>query len=364
MNITKNLWIIGVIVLMIVVVVVLVVRGTGAHSTEKSTKTIKIGAIVSLSGAASTNGEDIKKGMDLAQSDLAKQGINVEIDYQDDATNPKDSVSAAQKMLATDKPDVFVGPIWSFLIDAANPIESQAKIVTYSPCSTSEYINSKSDYLFNGYIKNSLKELPATEWLKSMNAKKVAIIASQDSWGDSHMEAYSQAVTDANATLVLTERVPFGSEMNSLPTILLKAKSAGADAILWTGYDDGAAVFLKKMHELGLNIPVLGTDAFKTVISNGNVHLTAQDKIYVFDTERSNEFDAKFSKAYGVTPGECANTAYDGVMIIADAVQNSKDGNIQDYMRNNVNYSGYAHTYKFDQNGDIKGGQWIVRELK
>ena len=357
----KYIWL--VVIIIVVVLIAVVVGKSSGPKTAGTNRPITIGAVISLTGPAAINGEDIKKGMDLAQKDLVVKGVTVNIAYEDDQTNPKESVSAVQKILATDRPDVIVGPIWSFLLDAALPITSQAKTVVYSPCSSSEYINTKTAYAFYGYIRNALKEIPATEWLKQMGAKNVAIVVSKDAWGDSNEKAFTAAVNDAGAQITIVERVPFGGELDSAPTVITKIKASKTDAVLWTGYDDGAAVFIKKMHELKINVPVLATDAFKSVTAKGTVSLVPGDKVFVFDTPKSSDFADKFKKAYGIAPGECADTAYDGLMILADAVQKAGPNDLADYLRNNVNYSGYAHQYDFDQNGDTTAGTWVVRKL-
>jgi branched-chain amino acid transport system substrate-binding protein len=353
--------IIGIIVLALVVWGLISVNKKAPAPT--STTSIKVGAVISLTGPAAINGLDIQRGMDLAKKDLAAKGIQVAIEYQDDQTDPKQSVNAVQQILAIGKPDVFVGPIWSFLLDSAVPVIDKAEVVSFSPCSSSEYINSKSPYVFYGYVRNALKAAPASAWLEQVGAKKVAVIVSKDAWGDSNEKAFNQAVTDSGAKVVLTEKIPFGGEFDSLPTILTKVKAAGADAVLWTGYDDGATVFIKKMHEFKLDVPVLATDAFKSVTAKGVVALNPSDRVYVFDTPKNSTFADKFKTEYSIAPGECADTAYDGLMILADAIQNHGSTPLANYLRSDVNYSGYAHDYKFDANNDVSGGEWVVRKL-
>ena len=63
-------------------------------------------------------------------------------------------------------------------------------------------------------------------------------------------------------------------------------------------------------------------------------------------------------------PGNYAASAYDGVMILVDAIKNkSENESIADYLRTKTDYEGYQTEYSFDENGDIKGGEWIVTPL-
>jgi len=140
-----------------VIIVILVVSGIiygVKNSNTDSNVDITIGAVLSQTGYGAVDGVHIKKGMDLAVMDLKKEGINVKIVYEDDATDPKQTVSAIQKVINQDKVDVVVGPIWSFLVDAAAPVIDSNKIVTLSPSSSSEVVEGGSDYMFYGSYKN------------------------------------------------------------------------------------------------------------------------------------------------------------------------------------------------------------------
>ena len=333
-------------------------------TVEENTDIVRVGAVISQTGPAAENGQNIMRGLELAKKDLASRGIDVKIDYQDDQTDPKQSISAVASILSVNRPDFFVGPIWSFLLDASLPAFNNAKIVTYSPCSTSEYINTKSDYVFYGYIRNSLKMKPTQEWLETVGAKNVAVIVSQDSWGNSVEKAYMDAIEQAGGKAVLVERVPFGAGKDVTPTILAKVKAAKADAILWTGYDGDAIELIRRMQDNKMHLPVLGTDTLRLAKTKGQVFISPEDSFYVFDTPKDAAFGKKFEKEYGVAPSECADTAYDGLILMAEAKMKLKgEKTLDSYLREKTDYFGYAHTYDFDLNGDITGGKWLVSKI-
>ncbi len=97
----------------VVAVVALAIVAT-KHQTGP-TEAIRIGAVLGLTGDAAQDGLSIKRGIELAKADLAKEGIVVEIEYQDDKTDPKQTVSALQYLLSTNRPQAIIGPTWSFL---------------------------------------------------------------------------------------------------------------------------------------------------------------------------------------------------------------------------------------------------------
>src|SRR3989344_6019821 len=92
-----------------IVVLVLVIFLFINNENKANASDVKIGAVLSLTGFGSSDSENIKRGMELAKEDLAKKGVIVNIDYQDDKTDPKETVTSV-RFLASKNPDAIVGP--------------------------------------------------------------------------------------------------------------------------------------------------------------------------------------------------------------------------------------------------------------
>jgi branched-chain amino acid transport system substrate-binding protein len=359
---TKTLiWMIAVIIIILIIIWIILI-----NQNKAKTEIIKIGAILPLTGDGAVDGLNVKRGMELAKSDLENSGIKVDINYQDDKTNPKESIAAVEFLAANYKPDVLIGPIWSFLVDSSIPAIEKNNLIAYSPATTSEIINVNSSNVFHGTIKNIEKAQPVEKFLKENKKKAVAIIISQDAWGNSHELAYKNAAQVADAEVVLLEKIPFGLEDSGLSTILLKVKESGADTLLWTGYNDGALKIIQKTQELGINITIIGTEGFIWVVDKGLVEPEKDQKIYSLRTKMSSEFIKKFKDAYNDEPGTYSDTAYDGLMLLAKSIQESKKKgfSLKEYLRDNLTYEGYAGHYEFDENNDRKnGGEWILERV-
>jgi len=354
-------------ILAVVLVIGLVIIIKNHTSSTNDQKEIVIGAPLSLTGTAATDGLSIKRGIDLAVDDLAKQGVNVKVVYQDDATDPKQTISAINSIVATNSHvDALIGPTWSFLLDASASTIDSDKIVSYSPANTSEFIQSKSSYLFFGAIKNAYKVDATEQWLKDMNVHKVAIIVDKSAWGESVLAPYKIAAQNAGVSVVLADEVPFGAEADAYPTILAKMRSLGADGLLWTGYDEGGTILVQKMQEMGMNIPLLAASTVLSgLVENHIVSIRPQDKMYYLTTDISLEFSQKFFQTYGSYPKTYSDSAYDGVMLLVQATRNKPaEMTLDQYLKSpDFHYTGYQTDYSFDKNGDIKGGEWVVKQL-
>jgi branched-chain amino acid transport system substrate-binding protein len=353
------------VISLVILAIIVLLLGVKSSYKPTASKTINIGAVVSLTGYAAVDGMNIKNGMDLAVADLKKEGVDIKITYEDDGTDPKQSVSAINKLLAIEKPSVLVGPIWSFLIDAALPVINKEKIVTFVPSSSSEVVNGKSPYIFYGTYKNAQEIEPLVKLFKEKSVKNVAIVVSNDSWGESHRLPFISSVEMIGGNIVVEEKINYGSDKEVIPTIVTKIIKSNADIVLWTGYDEAGTILIKKLQEQNYSKTVVAAGSvMRGLVRRGTVNLRPNDQIYNINIPMDESFRAKYIAAYKQEPGISADSAYDGVMILVKGIRAGKKGDdLAKYLRDNVVYKGYLGTYDFDESGDIIGGQWVIERL-
>lgn len=353
------------LVVMIVVVLALFVISKGASNVSNNREQITIGAVVSLTGYAAVDGMNIKNGIDLAVEDLKKDGIDVRVVYEDDNTDPKQTVSAVNKLIATEKLDAMIGPIWSFLIDAALPVINQNKIVTFIPSASSEVVNGKSSYTFYGTYKNIEEARPLADFLKKNNLKNVAVIVSNDAWGESHINGFGKAVEMVGGKVIMQEKIAYGSDKDVMPTIVAKLIKANPDAVLWTGYDEAGTILIKRLQEQNFNRPVIAAASImRGLVNRGLINLRTNDQIYGINIPMDATFREKYIATYKQEPGISADSAYDGLKILVKGIQKGKRGDeLSSYLRDGFKYRGYLGDYDFDASGDIVGGNWVINQI-
>ena len=179
------------------------------------------------------------------------------------------------------------------------------------------------------------------------------------------MKAFKGAVQSSGAQLAIAEKINIADEAGITRTVLLKVKKSGADSILWTGTDAGAIALIKTMQEMNFYVPVLGTNDIEKVVSAGKVN-KGNLELYSYMGNTSTEFANKFAAVYGAGKRfDYAEGAYDLTMIAAqEAVANASATNAADYIKKNINYTGFGGKYSFDINGDVASSDWRVIKLK
>lgn len=371
----KNIFIGVVVAVIIVSLVWMGFRDNSSSSKDNgnfkaNNQEIVIGAVLSETGMASIDGNNIKSGIEFAREELEKKGIKVRVVYEDDQTNPKNTVTAIQKLVDINHPQALIGPTWSFLAEAAGPVVEKNKIVSMSPANTSEFVSVNSEYFFFGAPKNIAKEKYAEDWIKERGLKRVAIVVEKSGWGESHVIPFENAIKNSGAELVFVERFNFSqntTDGGDLKTIIMKAKDLNIDGILYTGFDQSTAVLIGKKQELKANFQMLmATEIPLGLQKKGIVHITDADNMFAIIPKDSQSFNDAYKARYNEYPGSYADRGYDSLMLLVSALQNKGEMDLKDYLRSDAStkYKGYAGVYDFDQRGDIKESTWKVMKIK
>ena len=154
-----------------VVVLVLIIAGLVRWSGQQRTNedTIRIGVVASLTGPGSFYGENIRAGAELAAHEINQaggvKGQPLEIIFEDDATNPKQTVSAARKLIDVDEVLAIVGVQWDFLANAAAPVAQEKETVIISAAAPFDSIREENQnpYMFTTFPSASgATESPAS----------------------------------------------------------------------------------------------------------------------------------------------------------------------------------------------------------
>ncbi len=352
-------------VIVVILIIWAIAAGVSKNSQPQAVETIKIGAVLSLSGIASSDGESIKNGLELARTDLKARGIDVDIAYQDDKTEPKDTVSAMNALGALNV-EAVIGPTWSYLADSGVPVGDRSKMVMIMPANTSEYVNARSPYAF--FTTNKVERLsqPLTEWLKQSGKKRIAIIRNQGAWYEVVEKAVLAAAKEAGVEVVFNENMQFGTAQSVMATILTKMKAKNPD-IIFTEIDDeqGITIFFNRSQQLKIDADLMSvTTALGRIVASGSIILNPGNELFLIAPKTSDSFNEKYKATYGTNAKPYADRSYDSLMLLVDAIQNRGDMALNEYLRTRANYKGFIGTYKFDANGDISEGEWVVTKLK
>jgi branched-chain amino acid transport system substrate-binding protein len=361
---------IGLVVLLVIVELILIsVKFTGKTiGGELNKEVIKIGFTGPLTGEVSAFGEGERQGIDLAIQELNKEGgldgRKVEIIYEDSQCQPNLAASNVQKLISTGI-EVIIGDTCSSATLAAAPIAEKNKVVLITPISGADSISNSGDYIFRNFIPNSYYSKAGAEKISRMGIEKVAVMYINNdaglSWKNTFIESFNGKITNIES---------YAPQEKDFKTSLLKIKESNPELVFLAGYYSDGALVLKQAKELGLNQQFFGAgDAFDDPAFIEAAGESAEGFMYLSVPAgfggKFTEFKQKFEKKYKEEPSLFATYAYDTTIIVLEAIK--KCGLDSEEIKNclyKTDYYGITNHITFDKNGDLVGGETIIKVIK
>jgi branched-chain amino acid transport system substrate-binding protein len=335
------------------------------NATEQQ-QTIKIGAIMPLTGSAASIGNAVQKTMELSAYDInSKGGINgkkLEIEYEDGGCNPKGGATAAQKLVGVDGRKVILGGFCSGETLGAVPITEPNKIILFSAGSSSPDITNAGDYVFRDYPSDAFSGAKLAEAAMINSDKSVAVISEQTDYSQAVRRVFEKRFQELGGKIAVNE--PFKTDETDFRAALTKAKYANPDAVVIIGQTPAStARLVRQVREMGLKQQLYATD----VIATEDIMKEYKDQLegLVFAQPMIDEnslaykqFSAEYTAKYGQPPTEIPPSyyasSYDAVQIVSEAMR--KCGEDTDCIKQQLyavkDRPGVMGNITIDQNGD------------
>ncbi|MCB9894303.1 MAG: ABC transporter substrate-binding protein [Planctomycetes bacterium] len=290
---------------------------------------IKVGLIVSTTGALASFGSDTKNGVDLAVQEINKAGgiggQEIEIVFQDCASKPEEAESAAKVLTAKKKVVACIGCVASGLTLAAGPVFQKAGVPLISPTATNPTVTQQGKMIFRGCFMDDFQgEGIAVYAFSDMKAKTAAILSNQD---DAYSTALAGFFKDKFIELggkIVSER-SFRYTAEDYSTEISAIKAAAPDVVFAPVYYNDLLAIAKQSKKLEYEPKLLGSDGWESR------QLLAEDAVGVEDSVFANHFctgqgqeakafAASYQKEYGEEPSSLAALGYDTVCMLASAL--------------------------------------------
>ncbi|MBU4285135.1 ABC transporter substrate-binding protein [Patescibacteria group bacterium] len=344
----------------IVVIIIIIVIAVFYKPAPKGT--IKIGAILPLTGQVSFLGEGMQNAIELAVDEINSiGGVNgrmLEIIYEDSKTEGDEAVTAANKLINIDKVPIMIVGITYEVLPVA-PIAEQSNVLLLSPCSSNPAVTNAGDYIFRNMASDVDQGKYAAQFVyNELGLKKVAILYTQTDWGLSLKEAFNKTLDQLGGDIVIEEG--FSKEAIDLRTQLVKIKDTDAEIIFFLGDPANTKAGFRQMVELGINLPVIGGALWDNPGLWQELGNLVEGAMYVKvttpESAKLNEFQSKFLQKTGSDKViVCSPQAYDLVKILANALKKAGVNSmaVKDELYKVRDYEGVSGDITFDENGDL-----------
>lgn len=220
-------------------------------------KTIKIGAILPLTGAASQLGENSKKSISMAVEEINEKGgiksqggAKLEVVYGDSQGKPPVGVSEAERLLSDKDVALLTGAWQSGVTLPASEVAERNKKVWVTPVASDDAITSRGfKYVFRVADKSEQRVDAQVDFLahlsKTESIKSVAILYENTAWGQGVAKHWKEKLPKAGYNIVLEEG--YDGNAADLTPVATKVKSAKPDVVFMVSYLKDATLLTKAM---------------------------------------------------------------------------------------------------------------------
>ena len=245
------------------VVVLLLAVGLGAWPAVTAAQTVKVGAVVPLTGRYAAGGAQVRAGYEIAVEDVNRTGgvtvggrkMPLELVLLDDESDATKTVSRLET-LAAQGVVAYLGGFGSDLHAAAASVAEKNRIPYLGVAFALHKIHQQGfRYLFSPFWKSPdigqqlvglLGAIPAAE-----RPRRAAIFQEKTDWGREMAAAFVEAGKGAGYEVVAHgEYAPGAKDYSDL---ILKAKAAQADAVFGIPTPPDGMAMVKQMKELDFN---------------------------------------------------------------------------------------------------------------
>jgi branched-chain amino acid transport system substrate-binding protein len=338
----------------------------------KVDQSLKIGAVLPLTGDSAVYGQRTKKGMDLAVEEINKAGgisaRPLEIIYEDDKIEPKEGVSALRKLVSINRVPAVIGCVSSGVVLAMAPVANETKTVILSPYASNYRITDAGDYVFRIYPSDATQGVQDAKLALNLGCKKTAILYINSDYGVGLKDVFTKNFQSSGGSVFLAEGFKEGE--TDFRAQLTKIKASGVDCIFMPGNAQEMARILIQAKELGVTNRFIATDSFlaDTIIKESGA--AAEGVIFTTLAENRDDTYRMFARAYqtkfGTEPGLLEALGYDSVKVVSTAI--AEGGYTAEGIKNALyrlnDHRGATGKIAIDANGDVIGKAFAVKMVK
>ncbi|NVK75029.1 branched chain amino acid ABC transporter substrate-binding protein [Marinomonas sp. CT5] len=216
---------------------------------------VVIGVAGPHTGAYAAFGEQLWKGAEKAAADINdKGGIDgemIKLVKADDACEPKQAVSVANRLVDSDGAVAVVGHFCSSSSIPASRIYEEAGVLMITPASTNPTLTDQGlPNVFRVCGRDDQQgDVAASYIVDQLHAKRVAVIHDKDTYGKGLADAMKSTLNAYGVKEVMYEGLTRGEkDFNALIT---KIRSVDADVVYFGGLHSEAGPLVRQLREQG-----------------------------------------------------------------------------------------------------------------
>lgn len=322
-----------------------------------------------MTGTESAFGRQMKNGADLAVADInaagGVAGKKLALDAEDDACDPKQARSVAEKIAGAKIPFV-AGHFCSSSSIPASEAYADGNVLQITPASTNPLFTERKLWNVARVCgRDDQQGLIAAQYIaKNYKGKNIAILNDKTTYGKGLADETKKALNKAGVTEKLYEAYNKGDK--DFNAIVSRLKKENIDLVYVGGYHQEAGLILRQMRDQGLKTVLMSGDALADKEYASITGPAGEGTLFTFGPDPRNKPSAKAIverfKAKGIDPEGYTLYTYAAMQVWSQAVK--KAGTTDPKKVMGTIKAGKWDTVlgpiEYDAKGDIKQIDYVV----
>lgn len=268
---------------------------------------------------------DLKQAADMAIADLAGR-VTIDLRVYDAGSDPTLAAQMANQA-AADGAMIILGPVFGESANAAGQAVRDKGLNVLSFSNNTD-IAGGNVFVLGPTFQNSAARL--TAYAARQGKGNILVVHDQTPQGDLGSRAISSAAAGSGARVVGTVPYQFSGPgvTAAVPSIVSTARSSGATSLFLTADSAGALPLLAQvLPQAGLSpssIQFVGLTRWDIPPATMSLPGVQGGWFALPDPGLNNQFQSRFTAAYGALPNPIAGLAYDGIAAIGALVKSGR----------------------------------------
>jgi len=345
-----------------------------------SSRTVKVGVLMPLSGEFSVYGKNLISGMELALSGNPSDEIKIELAVKDTRGDPDQAAELCHDLIEENEVACVIGPLRSESVERAAVVAELSKIPLITPTASQEGLADLGEFVFQLSSSPHRKGRALAEFaVREQGLRDFAMLVPAGKQEESEASGFKAAVEELGGRIVAVEHYTpdtrdFSPHLRGIKSVLLGLSSSPPsdgdsffdevpvwpDGLFISADRKGMYDILSRIHNLNIFGTIIGTE----VCGDEQVLGFARniDREMIFASNRFTDHDhnprrLRFSELYlerhEREPDFVSALGYDSMLLLLSVLKKaSSPEGIKDGLRAVSDFEGVAGKVEFDLNGE------------
>lgn len=332
---------------------------------QATAATIKVGAILAVSGPASFLGGPELRSLEMLVERVNAEGLagehTIELIVKDSGGSSEKAVSFAKQLIEEERVFAIIGPSTSGETFKIKKLCNTNETILISCASAELIVNPVAPFVFKTAPSDSLAARKIFMTMEEMGIKNVAVLTGNTGFGKAGKQQITAIAPEYGINIVESE--VYDKKATDLSAIVAKIKANGeVEAVINWSIVPAQSIIAKNIRQIDWDVPLFQSHGFASIKYVKAAGAAAEGIIfpasrlivaeYLPDGERKNflmGYINAYQKRYDEEVSTFGGHSYDAMMILADAIATAGSNTLEvrKAIENTTGYFGTAGEFNF-----------------